>query len=130
MGKRSSAKQKLDISLQKKDSADQIASQWDALKAAFTRPDTVLLFHLKNHYALIFATREWYMDETGTYVRQILTARRGQRPTAWIDFNEARDVMIGWQGYKIIAISRTISHEEMRTFEFRLPIEEEKYGFA
>ena len=37
--------------------------------------------------------------------RQMLTARRGQRPTAWIDFQEMRETMLDWQGYKIIAIT-------------------------
>jgi hypothetical protein len=38
-------------------------------------------------------------------VRQILCPRKGQRPTAWIDFNEARQTMLGWVGYKIMAIN-------------------------
>lgn len=68
----------------------------------------MLLFHLKNHYALIFALREWRdtsSSSSSVVVRQILTARRGQRPSAWIDFTEARETMLSWEGYKIIAIS-------------------------
>jgi hypothetical protein len=115
---------------------------------------------LKNHYALIFALREWTCTDPGPdsgpdpasvpvggagsevlgsevlgsgsdsavvgggagvgavsmggkgvakpvrrVRRQILTARKGQRPTAWIDFEEARETMLQWEGYKIIAIS-------------------------
>lgn len=129
------------------------------LRSAFAQSRTVLLFHLKNHYALIFALREWTCTDSGSdpvpepvaaieadsaaavsgsegatgdivvestpvgdnaileeklkvavkpvrrVRRQILTARKGQRPTAWIDFEEARDTMLQWEGYKIIAIS-------------------------
>ena len=105
MGKRRSIKVKLDVAISKKDDIASIQKQWDSLSGEFSHPDSVLLFHLKNHYALIFALREW-VDKDGNQVRELLCARKGQRPTAWIDFLEARQTMLGWEGYKIIAISR------------------------
>ena len=107
MGKKKSVKQKLEVPLSIRDNEELIQSQWDSLKTKFSNPDTVLLFHLKNHYALIFAFREWVApNEPSRIVRQILTARKGQRPTVWIDFSEARETMLGWEGYKIIAINK------------------------
>ena len=108
MGKRRNKSQKLDVALLSSDSEDTVRSQWDSLRSAFNNPNVVLLFHLKNHYALIFAIRD-YVTRDGAVVRQLLTARRGQRPTVWIDFSEARDTMIQWEGYKIMAISAASS---------------------
>ncbi len=42
-----------------------------------------------------------------TVIRDVLTARKGQRPGAWIDFKEVRELMLKWSGHKIIAITRT-----------------------
>ena len=133
-------------------------------RSAFSKANTVLLFHLKNHYALIFAVREWVCidnemensddiishhkneinnenenddNDIGNYEgkktenimkkvlkieskkelklcvkRQILTARRGQRPTVWIDFNEVRETILNWEGYKIISISYSSQSSE------------------
>ena len=133
---------------------------------------------MKNHYALIFAVREWVCidDETDTCTdniaghanvninenqnqnvnkneiidkgdyegkiqekelkkelrkeskkelkmcvkRQILTARKGQRPTVWIDFNEVRETILNWEGYKIISISYSSpSSEECSLHSFQ-----------
>ena len=77
----------------------------------------MLIFHLKNHYALIFALREWTDATTGVAVRQLLTARKGQRPVAWIDFSEARTTLLSWEGYKIMAISTRLDPAELRTMQ-------------
>lgn len=113
MGKKRTVNMKIDCPLSRKDVESVVSSQWDALRSTFAQTNSVLLFHLKNHYALIFALREWiYMDITNNekvliHKRQILTARKGQRPSVWIDFEEVRETLIGWEGYKIIAISYT-----------------------
>ena len=102
-----------------------------------------LVFHLKNHYALVFALREWTYEAADgaadggeaaprdgagaardggggeaaaaaaranakhtVAVRQLLTSRRGQRPSAWIDWDEARATMLGWEGYKMMLVER------------------------
>jgi hypothetical protein len=122
MGKKLNKMQKVAHPLSKNDDSSMIGSQWAALRSAFNRSDTVLLFHLTNHYALIYAMREWneevkVPDDRSSSVfgdtvhivhrRQILTARRGQRPNAWIDFTEVRDILLGWEGFKIMEIKRT-----------------------
>lgn len=48
-------------------------------------------------------------------MRQILTARKGQRPSAWLDFGEVREVMLGWDGYKIMCVSAAVPLEELRS---------------
>ena len=39
-------------------------------------------------------------------VRQLLTSRRGQRPSAWVDWREARETMLGWDGYKMMLVEK------------------------
>lgn len=88
--------------LGKDDSEEEVTAQWEVLRADFSQ--SVLLFHLTNHYALIYAMREW-IEPGGLVVRQILTARRGQRPTVWMDWTEARQIVTKWAGYNILRIS-------------------------
>lgn len=128
LGRKRLAKSKIDVAISRKDREEDVARQWDALRAAFSHPDCVLLFHLKNHYALIYAMREWVDASSGECTRQILTARKGQRPTAWIDFAEVRDQVLGWEGYKIMALTRgsDVSEAELRASEQADPIDEQQ----
>ena len=89
------------------DDADKIASQWSALRDAFSKPRSALVFHLSNHYALIAALREWIpQGSEGAPRRQLLTARKGQRPTVWVDFDEVRQLLLKWSGHAIMAVHR------------------------
>jgi hypothetical protein len=96
----------MEFPLSRQDDTKTQQKQWEGLRGAVTRPGEALLFHLKNHYALVFAAREWVTPE-GEEMKQILCARKGQRPTAWISFSEARETMLGWEGYKMMLLSRS-----------------------
>ena len=39
-------------------------------------------------------------------MRELLSAKPGQRPTKWFQWSELRKIMIGWAGYKILAFRR------------------------
>ncbi|CAN0504848.1 unnamed protein product [Ectocarpus sp. 12 AP-2014] len=216
MGKGRRGSCRLPVPLSTRDDEEEKAKQWAALREAFLSDRQVLIFHLTNHYALIFALREWRAPRTseptkaaatattssgdrhppptssacgaplepngtgrsgttlnttsaaasgndnvastgnshatagtatvtagstgragasqndcagavdqglgkyghthrsasasaGTgdgWTRQILTARRGQRPAVWMDFEEARNILLRWEGYKILTLDR------------------------
>lgn len=66
---------------------------------------------------------------TGYVRRQILTARKGQRPTAWMDFDEVRETMLLWAGYKMIAITYTggdFPSDTLHNSTFKVPDEFEE----
>lgn len=98
------------------DSKEQREEVWMGLWREFSRESTVLIYHLKNHYALVFAMREWqeppmhsgegdHVHSTPRQCREILTARRGQRPSTWISLDEVYATLCAWDGYKIISVS-------------------------
>lgn len=107
------------IQVRKTDDEVAIEAAWVALKGAFSQSRTCLILHQKGHYALIFAMREWveHGDATGgrpRRVRELLTCRKGQRPTLWVDWVEVHSYICGWSGYAIIEVSAvTLSEGEM-----------------
>jgi hypothetical protein len=95
------------INLDAADSADTKETQWRALVAEFSKTDSILLMHLTNHYCMFYAVREWV--EKGTdgevrQVRQVLSAKPGQRPSKWFEWDDLRKMMLSWTGYKVLAL--------------------------
>lgn len=93
------------------DSEERRQEAWVGLWRDFSRESTVLIYHLKNHYALVFAMREWHeplqqkYHEQPRQRREILTARKGQRPSTWIAWDEVYATLCAWDGYKIVSVS-------------------------
>ena len=91
--------------------------EWRALRALFARPGVFLVSHHANHYAPVYALRERREENENANdgddsrvgwreTREMLTARRGQRPAVWIPWEEARATMRRWSGYGIMAFER------------------------
>ena len=79
------------------------------IRFSFTcqNPSQVLLFHLQNHYSLVYAARENQADEGyggKRTIRQILVAKPGQQPCRWIDFQSVRETISSWVGHAIIGV--------------------------
>jgi len=68
-------------------------NQWQRVKDELSRGSAVLL-HFRNHYALVFAAREWRCQSTGAWRRHLLTATQKQRPHVWFCFRQLRADMV------------------------------------
>ena len=61
----------------------------------------MLIAHYWNHYAMIYALREWKHAGTGIKQREMLTAKPGQRPGRWLSWHEMRRWLLQWHGYAL-----------------------------
>nr|CEL73508.1 TPA: hypothetical protein BN1205_036180 [Toxoplasma gondii VEG] len=52
--------------------------------------------------------------------RDVLTARRGQAPSAWISFEELRGLMLRWKGYRVLQMQRCSFSQDATTREGNL----------
>ena len=94
--------------------ARELANSWASLRSLFAEQGTFLVSHHGNHYAPVYALRERReivfdentKSEKEFETREMLTARRGQRPSVWIPWSEAISTMRRWNGYGIMAFER------------------------
>ena len=104
------------LPIAKRDSPEYISTQWNVLTHCVRSDGMAVIFHLTNHYALVFATRERSTistDGSATITRELLTSKAGQAPKTWIPFAVARRIMRGWSGYKMVVVMRA---EKCETF--------------
>ena len=105
VGAKTKLRKDLALPLSRSYEPDVLEDEWAKFRTLFAADGSALVFHLKNHYSLIHALRE-RTDGDGTRVREMLCARRGQRPNAWISWEEARGTMLKWSGYAVMQATR------------------------
>ena len=105
VGAKTKLRKDLALPLSRSYDPDVLEDEWAKFRSLFATDGSALVFHLKNHYSLIHALRE-RTDGDGTRVREMLCARRGQRPNAWISWEEARGTMLKWSGYAVMQATR------------------------
>mmetsp|Transcript_42570 Transcript_42570/g.68556 ORF Transcript_42570/g.68556 Transcript_42570/m.68556 type:complete len:396 (+) Transcript_42570:490-1677(+) len=89
------------VQIKSTDRISEIDAQWAYIASLFMKPKHVLIYHLKNHYAPIYAIRVLSSGKC-----EILTARKGQRPRHWISFQEVRSTILKWKGHRIILVAK------------------------
>uniref|UniRef100_A0A061REP7 Uncharacterized protein n=1 Tax=Tetraselmis sp. GSL018 TaxID=582737 RepID=A0A061REP7_9CHLO len=96
------------IQISDNDSNEKVEKQWTSLLRVLNSPESCVIYHLENHYSLVYGVREWTVDvgyAGSRNIRQVLLARPGQRPCTWIDFETVRQTMLRWGGYCMVGIT-------------------------
>ncbi|KAL0028052.1 hypothetical protein WJX77_003617 [Trebouxia sp. C0004] len=104
----SAGKQRAQYQVSKLDSSDAIQEQWQGVVGIVQDSRSALMYHMENHYCLAFAARSWRMDAGYSgckQVRQLLVARPGQKPCAWVSFDSLRSSLLSWHGYALMAVT-------------------------
>ena len=60
-------KQRAQYQVSKLDSSDTIQEQWQAVVRVVQDSNSAFMYHMENHYCLVFAARSWRMD-AGNFV--------------------------------------------------------------
>jgi len=81
--------------------------QWEMVKEELNAGHS-LLIHFRNHYSLIFATREWFCHASSSTRRQVLTATQKQRPHVWFCFRQLRADIVYSKVNQLIVIRPSI----------------------
>ncbi|KAF4658291.1 hypothetical protein FOL47_008097 [Perkinsus chesapeaki] len=81
-------------------------------KREFTKQDCMII-HFNNHYAMVFAYRE--RDN----LKEVLTAKKGQKPKNWVDLTHVIAALNKWQGYRVGGINKMSTAEVQQSESMR-----------
>lgn len=101
-----------DLKVRADDTAEEMERQWQLLFHHIGRTGSCVQLHLRNHYALAYAARSYAVasGDGGDHSirRELLTARKGQRPRTWLPFEELLRLCLSWDGHCALLLEQHI----------------------